>query len=340
MRHSVLRLFQESLVSNSTTPFRSAFTAIFLFDYLDRLRAKGFPKDWFNRLEVGMGSLKTTFDFLETQFDIQSDFTEFSDKFAKDSFECKTGQVYFNLFKDFTQDEYFSQTYELLKERFQINEISIQGIETALDDGCGGGRYTLALRKLGIPKVTGIDISSDSIAFAQSKSVYSIDEVRFVQGSVLELPFENESFDFVFSNGVLHHTTSTEKGLSEVYRVLKKNHRCWLYLYGGKESLFWDIVDFCRDLLKTVPQTYTQSMMKVLGYPPGRIFHRNDFFYVPLNRRYFARETEKMISEAGFCDFKRLKRGVPIDWDEIIYQNAEIDPYIYGEGEMRYLLRK
>jgi len=47
-----------------------------------------------------------------------------------------------------------------------------------------------------------------------------------------------------------------------------------------------------------------------------------------------------MLDEAGFSSYKKLLRGVEYDWDEIIYNNKEIDPYIYGEGEMRFWLTK
>ena len=80
--------------------------------------------------------------------------------------------------------------------------------------------------------------------------------------------------------------------------------------------------------------------MNVLGYPPGRIFHRSDFFYVPINNRYYQDEIIKLLNETGFTDFKRSKRGTEYDWDEIIFNNPDIDPYIYGEGEMRFWLTK
>jgi hypothetical protein len=80
--------------------------------------------------------------------------------------------------------------------------------------------------------------------------------------------------------------------------------------------------------------------MKCLGYPPGRIFHRNDFFYVPIHQRYYISEIEEMISKSGFSGYRKLNRGIGYDWDEIIFENPNIDSYIYGEGEMRYLLKK
>ena len=96
----------------------------------------------------------------------------------------------------------------------------------------------------------------------------------------------------------------------------------------------------CRRLLADVPQSYVQHLMRVMGYPPGRVFHRVDFWYVPIGRCYLESEVIGMLRETGFSRFRRLKRGVGFDWDEIIHEHPDIDPYIYGEGEMRFWVIK
>ncbi len=341
MRDRVLKLFESHEVLVGDRHFYKTLSAIFLFDFLDKLRVQDFPRDWFQRFKAGLMALESFAQFLESNFEFsQNEFPQFDPEKHSDNVEEQTGQVYFKLWKDFKNEEYFTQTLAALRERFKKNGIDVGSVKSLLDDGCGGGRYALALKSLGAAKVTGIDISPNSIDLARKMSPFSDEEVRFLQGSVLDLPFEDESFDFVFSNGVLHHTLSTELGLSEIHRVLRRGGRCWLYLYGGKESLFWDIVDFSRKLLRDVPQLYTQTLMKTLGYAPGRIFHRTDFFYVPMNRRYFTTEVESMLRAAGFQVFRRLKRGTAYDWDEINYRHPNLDRYIYGEGEMRYLINR
>jgi len=342
MREKVKVLFEKMFEKTEGNTFCKTIMAIYLFDFLDRLRIKKFPKEWYLLLEGEFEQIELLVHFFNNSFDLSlNNFDDWNiSGEAIENVEFRTGKVYFNLWKNFKKEEYFQQTKGYLRERFEKNGISCEGLNKVLDDGCGGGRYSLALKSLGCKNVTGIDISPDSVKLAKKMNPYTSKEVKFLQGSVLELPFEDESFDFVFSNGVLHHTTSTEKGLDEIYRVMKSEAQCWLYLYGGKETLFWDIVDFSRKLLLDVPQNYTQTCMRIMGYPPGRIFHRTDFFYVPINRRYFVSEMDDMLKAAGFRKFEKLNRGMEFDWDEIIYNNPQIDPYIYGEGEMKYLLTK
>jgi ubiquinone/menaquinone biosynthesis C-methylase UbiE len=342
MKSKVKKLFVATEKKVGNNWYFRTIIAIYLFDFLDRLRRDNFPSDWYKRLERELNDLVSSFEKMKKSFDFsQNNFSSWQKTDEPKEFAKKTGEVYYKLWKDFKKEEYFKQTVNTLKERLDKNNISVKGIGVVLDDGCGGGRYTMALKALGVKKITGIDISQNSVNLAQKMSPFKKSEVNFIQGSVLKLPFKNNSFDFVFSNGVLHHTESTEKGLSELYRVLKPGGQSWLYLYGGKGSLFWDIVDFCRQLVKDdVPQEYVQNVMKDLGYPSGRIFHRSDFFYVPAHRRYLTKEMESMLKKAGFKSWRRLTRGAAIDWDEMKHTNPKMDPYIYGEGEMRYLIQK
>lgn len=340
MREQILALLGKHTVAlEKQSPFVRALTAVWMFDWLDKLRLERFPADWYERLERELENMNALVASLYNAFEWSANSFDGGNSTPDDDIQLRTGKVYADLWKNFDADEYFGKTKTLLAERFEKNGVSVAGVQKALDDGCGSGRYTVALHYIGCKHVTGIDISSDAIGLAQQRNPVA-DAVVFQQGSVLELPFEDNSFDFVFSNGVLHHTVSTEQGLREIYRVLQPGGRCWLYLYGGKNSLFWDIVGSCRMLLVGVPQHYTKNLMRVLGYPAGRVFHRLDFFYVPMHRRYYVGEVESMLREAGFTAFRRLTRGVGHDWDEIKHKNPHIHPYIYGEGEMRYWLEK
>ncbi len=312
-------------------------TAIYLFDFLDRLRKDGFPADWLDRLDLELKNLQGFAGFLAGALDTPTTlFDTWQNNAMPDEMEARTGRVYYELWKDLSKDEYYRQARDYLESRLVRNGVMLGNPERALDDGCGSGRYTLALKALGCRHVTGVDISPDSIEFARSMSSFSTNEVEFRQASVLELPFADDSFDFVLSNGVLHHTKSTEQGLREIRRVLKPGGTCFLYLYGGKDSFFWDVVDTCRGMLAEIPQAYVQELMRVLGYPPGRVFHRTDFWYVPVNNRYFESEVEEMLCVAGFKDCRRLARGCEHDWDEIKNTHPDLDSYIYGEGEMRF----
>jgi SAM-dependent methyltransferase len=56
-----------------------------------------------------------------------------------------------------------------------------------------------------------------------------------------DLPFEDGSFDIVYSYGVLHHTPNTEKALSEAYRVLKPGGTALIMLYNLTAWTSWNL---------------------------------------------------------------------------------------------------
>jgi SAM-dependent methyltransferase len=57
-------------------------------------------------------------------------------------------------------------------------------------------------------------------------------EDHAVQASVLELPFEDATFDYVYSIGCLHHTGNLERSVQEVHRVLVPGGRAVVMLYN------------------------------------------------------------------------------------------------------------
>jgi len=93
-----------------------------------------------------------------------------------------------------------------------------------LDAGCGTGLLsTTLLKTLSHPlEITALDLSSSSLKKAQDaikKHLGRYDKVHFMQGNVLSLPFEDNTFDMVMTSGALEYV-SLEKGLEEMARVL------------------------------------------------------------------------------------------------------------------------
>lgn len=85
-----------------------------------------------------------------------------------------------------------------------------------VDLGCGTGRYSLYLDSHG-HSVTGIDISKDMINVARSKNK----RVKFLQGDMRKLPFNDNEFDFAISGLAIHYVKNLEETIKEYSRVLK-----------------------------------------------------------------------------------------------------------------------
>lgn len=97
--------------------------------------------------------------------------------------------------------------------------------ERILDVGCGFGRLTLDIAKRNPDsEVFGIDLFDSLTEQARMNAeVLGIKNVEFKTASAYALPFEDGSFETVFSFFMLHHLDEIPKGLNEIRRVLQKN---------------------------------------------------------------------------------------------------------------------
>ena len=164
--------------------------------------------------------------------------------------------------------------------------------------------------------------------------------VQYVNGSALKLPFEDNSFDFVFCNGVLHHTTDPIKGIKEMYRVLKPN--CWSWLFVCGECKFYEMLDDIRKNLNSKDSKKFRKLLELWQLPKQKQFFLTDLLFVAI-RHYFTRtRLEKTLSEIGFKKMIFLPRGVDYDLTEQVYNNPELTEYFNknGEGDLRFMMKK
>lgn len=254
-----------------------------------------------------------------------------------------TGQHYGSLFKQFDHDSYFVEAQNLLHSRLEMNNIVIAGLSEAkvLDQGCGGGRYTVAWKLLGARQCVGLDISEIGIADAQKRMIEAnISDVSYVHGSVLDMPFEDNSFDIVYSNGVLHHSDNWEQGIAEQMRVMKKGSFGWNYLIEDPGGIFWDNIEILRAIMRKVNKTFAQNIMNILGIPSNRIFYMLDHVMVPVNTRISPEEFETTLAKYGATKIQRLNRGANFDRIEYIYNKIPFAFEKFGVGENRYVFSK
>jgi len=100
-----------------------------------------------------------------------------------------------------------------------------------LEVGCGIGIDGMEFAKNG-SDYTGVDISEKSLELAKTYFALNEQKVNLLVADAENLPFENNTFDLVYSWGVLHHTPNTQKAIEEIYRVLKPEGKIIVMLYN------------------------------------------------------------------------------------------------------------
>ena len=155
------------------------------------------------------------------------------------SAERASGDLYGGIWELFTDEEYREFARWMWVDYYRLPEPLgpfVKGSK-CLDAGCGGGAATFMMLQEGAEQVTGIDLSQEALQHGRRLidkfSPELSERAELKQASVLELPFEDETFDLVYSAGVLHHTEDPEGGFAELIRVLKPGGTAWIGLYGS-----------------------------------------------------------------------------------------------------------
>ncbi len=117
-----------------------------------------------------------------------------------------------------------------------------------LEVGCGMGTDLLQFARGGA-KVTGVDLTPRSIEISrQHLEVYG-QRGDFAISDGENLAFADESFDVVYSNGVLHHTPDTMGAVREIHRILRPGGQTRVMLYHRHSSNYWGQIILRHGLL-------------------------------------------------------------------------------------------
>lgn len=139
----------------------------------------------------------------------------------------------------------------------------------ALDIGCGVGQYSWRLLEEAAPrKVVALDLTRGVDLFRRimlERFPQHRQRILMVQASVFAMPFRDETFDYVFSLGVLMHTGDTRTAISQAARVVQPGGQLNIWVYGAV-PVHIDVREQGRkvpmDLLSFIPyQFYTLWVM-------------------------------------------------------------------------------
>ena len=100
---------------------------------------------------------------------------------------------------------------------------------TIVDLGSGTGYLSIEIaKKAPGTRVYGIDLSRQMVKISR-RHARGVENAQFKLGHAADLPFEDNSIDFIVSTGSLHHWKTPAKVFDECYRVLKTSREAWIY---------------------------------------------------------------------------------------------------------------
>jgi len=204
-----------------------------------------------------------------------------------------------------------------------------------LDSGCGPGRYIDIIKSFNPKIIYGVDQGEKIIN--QNKARFKNKNIFFKKNDFTKLPFKNNFFDFIISAGVLHHSkTSLDKLMKEHQLKLKKNGYMFVFIKstGGLELKLWK---FYRVIFNNIPIELTARYLEN-KINPLRLQGFLDHCYGEYKE--VSRKKFELILKKYFKKISRVS-GIPgLDVTPEVYKNDKYFKERFGDGDLRYLLKK
>ena len=185
-----------------------------------------------------------------------------------------------------------------------------------LELGCGVGTDGLQFARAGAVYF-GADLSPSSAGLAQERFLHWSQVARFSVVNGETLPFADESFDHIYSFGVIHHSPDTAAIVAEFRRILRPNGSFCVMVYNRNSVNYHVEIMFLRKLARYLlyPPFAVPLLARVLNVDPTKLErHRHQLLAAnlrtpeqwlsantdgpdcPLARVYGAREVRRLFS--------------------------------------------
>jgi glycosyltransferase involved in cell wall biosynthesis/ubiquinone/menaquinone biosynthesis C-methylase UbiE len=182
----------------------------------------------------------------------------------------------------------------------EVMEFDRHGGEEILEIG-GGMGTDLAQFALHGARVTDLDLSSGHLTLAKENFVARGLQGRFIQQDAETLDFRDNTFDLVYSNGVLHHTPNTHHVVREILRILKPGGKAIAMFYAEDSLHYW------RNLMWKIGVREGQLRKYSMGEIMSRSVERSDNAAAhPLVKAYTKTRLRRLFE--GFVDLSIVQR--------------------------------
>lgn len=210
----------------------------------------------------------------------------------------------------------------------------------AMDVGCGSGRWAeLIGHRVGAlhlvdPSIEALNVAREKLRGSENSFFHNV--------STENLPGDDNSFDLIYSLGVLHHVPDTQSAITDCVKKLKHGAPFLVYLYYrfDNKGLWFRSIWYCSDLIRRMicrtpfflKKRITDAIGIAIYWPLARLgrflesrgknvsslplsFYRHsslytmrtdalDRFGTRLEHRFTRREIEEMLQRAGLVDIR------------------------------------
>jgi SAM-dependent methyltransferase len=156
--------------------------------------------------------------------------------------------------------------------RTRLSDVELDG-KRILDAGCGMGRYLRVAAAGPDRQIVGMDLSRAVVAARELTA--ELPGVFLIRADLLKLPFPTETFDIIYSLGVLDHTPDPRKAFLGLARLLKPGGQLVIWVYERERPLVEAMMNFQRAVSTRLPVSILESLCRLtapLGSLKRRLF--------------------------------------------------------------------
>ena len=197
---------------------------------------------------------------------------------------------------------------------FELMEFGQHAGEKVLEIGGGLGTDLSMFARHGA-LVTDVDLSAGHLAHAKENFALRGLKGEFVHHDAETLPFPDNTFDLVYSNGVIHHTPNTQYVVNEIRRVLKPGGKAIVMVYAEHSFHYWYRLVWEQGIKHDLLRTYS------IGEIMSRKVEITENDARPLVKVYTARRLKQMFGgfeKMGVFKRQMVKEEIPEGFEKWI----------------------
>lgn len=185
-----------------------------------------------------------------------------------------------------------------------------------LDFGCGEGEMVYQLRNLGF-KAFGVDIKLGTqdafLRLIPNEGKYRI-------------PFDDDTFDFIFSNQVLEHAKNLPAALSEMYRVLRCGGFSLHFFPSKLKPIEAHILVPFAGMFQAYPWLLLWSFLGI----------RNSFQKELPYKEVARRNYEYLRNNTAYISKNEIQKHILAHFDNVIFAEKHLIKHSYGRARLIY----
>jgi ubiquinone/menaquinone biosynthesis C-methylase UbiE len=201
---------------------------------------------------------------------------------------------------------------EISRKRYQGREWHIPTVarfaafrgKDVLEVGCSIATDGLEFAKNGA-NYTGIDLTPNAIEMARERfQLFSVPGRFEVTNAEERIPFPDQTFDHVYSFGVIHHSPVPERIVGEIHRVLRPGGTLTVMLYNRSSINYYIEIMFLRKIFRwcLLPKFMPALLAAITGFDRWKLEGHREM----LNRKITKEQWISMNTDGPFCPLARV----------------------------------